>query len=140
VPRTDFVTAPKLDRLMIPGISPDSAGDVQTFAQERGLELETPHLMFAATKARYPFDAVLTDIAERESKVVTHSTSIRIKYPIEHLTLEGKNFPTFLLVRVLALGLLGVVLAVGISKDVTALRRKETPNTKKESGTVSRVS
>jgi putative intracellular protease/amidase len=130
VPRKDLATAPKINRLLVPGVNPDVSGDVEAFARERGLELETPHLTFAGSQARYPFDAVLSDIAERESKAVTHSTSLRIEYPSDHLALEGRSWPTFLLLRVLSLGVLGVVIAAGVSRSITALRKNRTHDTK----------
>jgi hypothetical protein len=73
---------------------------------------------------------VLSDIAERESKAVTHSTSLRIEYPSDHLALEGRSWPTFLLLRVLSLGVLGVVIAAGVSRSITALRKNRTHDTK----------
>lgn len=140
VPRTDFANAPKLNRLMVPGVNPTSPNGLEMFTKERGLEIETPHLTFASTEARYPFDAVLSDIANRESKAVTNSTSIRIEYPIDHLTLEGKSWPILLLVRVVALGLLGVVIAVVLSRGVTELKKDRTRHTEKQLNTMSRSS
>jgi putative intracellular protease/amidase len=121
VPRAEFSTAPRLDRLLIPGVNAGLTQELTTFARERGIEVETPHRAFAGTGARYPFDAVLSDIAERDSKAVANAASIRIEYPIDHLLLQGNDWPIYLLLRPLALGLLGVAVAVGARRGFASL-------------------
>jgi putative intracellular protease/amidase len=139
VPRSDFANAPKLNRVIVPGINPTLTQDLEAFANEQGLELETPHVTFAGTEARYPFDAAFSDLAKHENKAIARTVSLGLEYPIDHLQLEGKSFPFFLLARLLGLGLAGVLLVIGLSRGITTLR-KTRANTIKQSRTASPVS
>lgn len=140
VPRTTFANAPRLNRLIVPGVNATLTNKLQAFAQERRLELETPHLTFAGTAARYPYDAAFSDLAKRENKAISRTASMGIEYPIDHLTLEGRAFPYFLVVRFLGLGIVGVLFATGLSRGITALWKTRANRSAGQRGTVSPAS
>jgi putative intracellular protease/amidase len=140
VPRSDFASAPKLNRLIVPGVQPTVSEGLETFAKERGLAVEIPHVTFVGTDAAYPFDAALSDLAEHENKAIAITASLGLEYPIDHLKLEGKSFPFYLLLRFLGLGVAGVMVAVGLSKGMSALRQTKVSRSAQQSGTMSSVS
>ena len=139
VPRGDLTNAPKLNRMIVPGIHPKLTQELEAFANERGLELETVHVKFAGTEARYPFDAALSDLAKHENKAIAETTSLGLEYPIGHVDLEGRGWPAFLLVRFVGLGLLGVIAATGLSRGVMALRKSQTRGAEKQPSPASSV-
>jgi putative intracellular protease/amidase len=110
VPRSDLADAPGLDRVFVPGRDAPSVTDprVRSWAREQGLELEFIH----ADAAGFPLDATLPDLAEHENAPVARFTARLLEYPIGHLGLAGGGWPFALLLRPLAVGLLGLALAV----------------------------
>ncbi|MDQ3793365.1 MAG: DJ-1/PfpI family protein [Actinomycetota bacterium] len=111
VPRSDLDSAPGLDRVLVPGRTAPSATDpgVRSWAREKGLKLEFIH---ADAPAGFPFDATLSDLAEHENAPVAKFTARLLEYPIGHLGLAGGGWPFAHLLRPLAVGLLGLALAV----------------------------
>jgi putative intracellular protease/amidase len=111
IPRSDLGSAPPLDRVLVPGRSALSALDpqVSSWAQENGLEPEYIHV---DAPAGFPFDATLSDLAERENAPVARFMARLLEYPIGHLGLAEGGWPFAYLLRPLAVGLLGLALAV----------------------------
>jgi putative intracellular protease/amidase len=111
VPRSDLGSAPPLDRVLVPGRTAPSAMDprVSSWAQENGLE---PEYIHTYAPADFPFDATLSDLAEHENAPVSRFTGRLLEYPIGHLGLVGGGWPFAHLLRPLAVGLLGLALAV----------------------------
>jgi len=111
VPRSDLGSAPPLDRVLVPGRSAPSVADprVRSWARERGLEPEYVH---ADAPAGFPFEATLLDLAEHENAPVARFLARLLEYPIGHLGLAGGGWPFAHLLRPLAVGLLGLALAV----------------------------
>jgi putative intracellular protease/amidase len=111
VPRSDLDSAPPLDRVLVPGRTAPSVTDprVRSWARERGLKLELIH---ADAPAGFPFDATLLDLAEHENAPVARFTSRLLEYPTGHLGLAGGGWPFAHLLRPLAVGLLGLALAM----------------------------
>jgi hypothetical protein len=97
-------TAPRLDRVILPG-SPDSTlGEVvQHWATDRKLSAERVHASGA-----YPYDATLRDMAHADGRAVVNEAATGIEYPTPNLGLEGPLLRFDLLLRPLALGLLGL--------------------------------
>jgi putative intracellular protease/amidase len=111
VPRSDLGSAPPLDRVLVPGRTAHSVTDprVRSWAQENGLKLEFIH---ADAPAGFPFDATLSDLARRENTSVARFMARLLEYPIGRLGLAGGGWPFAHLLRPLAVGLLGLALAV----------------------------
>ena len=111
VPRSDLDSTPMLDRVFVPGPTAPSVTDprVRSWAREEGLELEFIH---ADAPAGFPFDATLPDLAEHENAPVARFTARLLEYPTGHLGLAGDGWPFAHLLRPLAVGLLGLALAV----------------------------
>jgi putative intracellular protease/amidase len=111
VPRADLDSAPGFDRVFVPGRdAPSVTGPgVRSWAHEKGLKLKFIH---AQAPAGFPFDATLSDLAEHENAPVARFTARLLEYPIGHLGLTGGGWPFAYLLRPLAVGLLGLVLAV----------------------------
>jgi hypothetical protein len=100
------------DRLLVPGREAPSVTDprVRSWAKENGLKLEFIHA--DAPPAGFPLDATLSDLAKHENAPVARFTARLLEYPIGHLGLAGGGWPFALLLRPLAVGLLGLALAV----------------------------
>jgi putative intracellular protease/amidase len=115
VPRSDLDSAQGLDRVLVPGRAAPSVTDarVRSWGLERGLDLEFIH---AGPPAGFPFDATLRDLAEHENAPVARFMARLLEYPIGHLDLAGGGWPYAHLLRPLALGLLGLALAVLVDR------------------------
>ena len=113
VPRSDLGSAPPLDRLLVPGRTAPSVPDpsVRSWAREKGLKIEFIH-----ADAGFPFDATLSDLAKHENAPVARFTARLLEYPIGHLGLAGNAWPFAHLLRPLAVGLLGLALAVLVER------------------------
>jgi putative intracellular protease/amidase len=111
IPRSDIDSAPGFDRVLVPGRAAPSVTDprVRSWAREKGLKLEFIHTY---APAGFPFDAILPDLAEHENAPVARFTGRLLEYPTGHLGLAGGGWPFAHLLRPLAVGLLGLVLAV----------------------------
>jgi putative intracellular protease/amidase len=131
VPRSDLARAPGLDRLLVPGRTAPSVPDpkVRSWAREKGLKLEFIH---ADAPAGFPFDATLSDLAKHENALVARFTARLLEYPIGHLGLAGNAWPFAHLLRPLAVGLLGLALAVLVERllDAATKRFRHSPKGK----------
>jgi putative intracellular protease/amidase len=111
VPRSDLDSAPGFDRVFVPGRdAPSVTGPgVRSWAHEKGLKLEFIH---AQAPAGFPFDETLSNLAKHENAPVAKLTARLLEYPFGHLGLAGGGWPFAHLLRPLAVGLLGLALAV----------------------------
>jgi hypothetical protein len=105
---------------------------VRSWAREKGLKLEFIH---ADAPAGFPFDATLSDLAKHENAPVARFTARLLEYPIGHLGLAGlagNAWPFAHLLRPLAVGLLGLALAVLIERllDPATKRFRHSPKGK----------
>lgn len=119
VPRSGLSGAPSLDQVLVPGRDAPSATEpgVQSWARDRGLTPEYVHADApAGAPASFPFDATLSDLAERENEPVARFTAKGLEYPTGGLELSGDGWPFFLLLRPLAVGVLGLTVAVAIGR------------------------
>jgi hypothetical protein len=83
-------TAPRVDRLIMPGVhSPDQAGpQLAGWAASRGLEIE-----LLQADGEFSFDAMLRDLAAHADRATAHVTGKSIEYPTGHLRLSGPAWP-----------------------------------------------
>jgi putative intracellular protease/amidase len=111
VPRSDLDSAPGFDRVFVPGRTVPSVTDprVHSWAREKGLKLEFIH---ADAPAGFPLDATLSDLAKHENTPVARFSARLLEYPIGHLGLAGSGWPFAHLLRPLAVGFLGLAIAV----------------------------
>ena len=83
-------TAPRLDRLIVPGahgldqVGPQLAG----WAARRGLDIELPQ-----ADGEFSFDAMLRDLAAHADRATSYATAKSIEYPTGHLHLAGPAWP-----------------------------------------------
>jgi putative intracellular protease/amidase len=106
VPRDEATTAPKLDRVLVPGhaIDPARRADIDGWVRQRfGLAPEYIHAGDA-----YAYDATFRDMARQESNGIVHEAATGIEYPTRDLQLDGPALRIDLLLRPVALGLLGI--------------------------------
>jgi putative intracellular protease/amidase len=108
VPRYGLEDAPSLDRVLVPGRDavPETDPVVLSWARKDGLKPEYVH---ADAPAGFPFDATLRDLAEHENEPLAGFLARLLEYPTGHLDLAGSGWPFALLLRPLAVGLLGLL-------------------------------
>jgi hypothetical protein len=83
-------TAPRVDRLIVPGAhSLDEVGPrLAGWAAGRGLCVE-----LLQTDGEFSFDAMLRDLAAHADRATAHATAKSIEYPTGHLHLAGPAWP-----------------------------------------------
>jgi hypothetical protein len=83
-------TAPRVDRLIVPGVySLDQVGTrLAGWAAGRGLDIELPQ-----ADGEFSFDAMLCDLAAHAGRATAHVTAKTIEYPAGHLRLAGPAWP-----------------------------------------------
>ena len=126
VPRHDLASAPAPERMLIPG-QPDAAtaASVERWAAARlGRTAERIH-----AGGGFPYDLTITDLAHEETRLVARSVARSIEYPTAMLALGDRDWQPGLVVRGLALSLLGPVMLLGIARlrgrrRTMALRRQ----------------
>jgi transcriptional regulator GlxA family with amidase domain len=120
VPRSDFTTAPTLDRLLVPGreLATEAYGALQAWAAKHGgIRVEPVH-----TKAGHLYDATLRDMARHDSTTIAREAANQLEYPTDDLNLDGPVWRLELLVRPLALGLLGLAVALWRPRSMAPVR------------------
>ena len=83
-------TAPRVDRLIVPGVHRADQVDPRLagWAAGRGLNLELPQ-----ADGEFSFDAMLRDLAAHADRATAHVTAKSIEYPTGHLHLAGAVWP-----------------------------------------------
>jgi putative intracellular protease/amidase len=113
VPASDFATAPTLDRLLVPGngLTGAALANVETLAANRGLTVESVH-----AAGGYLYDATFRDLARHTSNGMATQVANMLEYPTRDLALDGPALRFDLLIRPLALGLLGLGVALWLKR------------------------
>jgi transcriptional regulator GlxA family with amidase domain len=114
VPRSDFATAPAPDRVLVPGdaSAPEAVAAVQAWtAQHADRPVEAVH-----ASGGYLYDVTFRDLSRHEANSVTIEAANQLEYPTRDLQLDGPAWRLDLLVRPLALGLLGLGAAVWLRR------------------------
>jgi len=83
-------TAPRVDRLIVPGVhSLDQVGpQLAGWAAGRGLDIELPQ-----AGGEFSFDTMLRDLAAHADRATAHVTAKSIEYPTGHLRFAGPAWP-----------------------------------------------
>jgi hypothetical protein len=123
VPRSDFATAPALDRLLVPGrgLAPEASDTLQAWAAQRG----GPSVEPIHANAGHLYDATLRDMARHDSTSIALEAANQLEYPTDDLNLDGPSWRLDLLLRPLALGLLGLGVALWLRRSISHMRRGE---------------
>jgi len=119
VPRWDFATAPALDRVIVPGARPPvaDAGLRRWARDQHGLDVEyLGDLGVAGALEPFAFDRTLADIARRESPAVARWAARGLEYTVAPAVLQGAGWPFGTALAPVALGALGLLAALGISR------------------------
>ncbi len=117
VPRSALTAAPTdLDRLVVPGaVATDGyAPDLARAAAAAGLRPEYVH-----TRAEFPFDAALRDLAATTDVATATWVAKTLEYPVRG-ELSGPAWPWSLTAKLLLAGLLGVALAIATVRVLRA--------------------
>jgi transcriptional regulator GlxA family with amidase domain len=113
-PRDHLTRTPDVDRLLIPGTLPAEARrKLDDPATDRLPRLEAIH----ADTNTFAFDAALADIARHDSRAAARLVATGIEYPADLASHTGRPWPTELLIRPLALSLLGLLTAAAIRRS-----------------------
>jgi putative intracellular protease/amidase len=114
-------TAPRIDRLVVPGVRGIEEVDSQLvrWAEERGLVVELPQRSKDA--GEFGFDAMLRDLAAYIDRTTAHFTAKYIEYPSDHLLLAGAGWPW----RPTALFAFTVAAAIGVGLIPAAAARRD---------------
>jgi len=115
VPRADLAAAPTLDRLLVPGdaSAPKAAEAVRAWSREHpgGPAVEPIH-----ASGGYLYDQSLRDMARHDGNNVAIEAANMLEYPTHDLALDGPAWRLDLLIRPLALGLLGLGVAIWLRR------------------------
>ena len=114
VPHDDFLTAPVLDRLLVLGRAPSAElrESVEAWTARRGgPAVETIHAGDA-----YLYDATLRDMARHQTNAIAIEAARVLEYPTRDLALNGPTVRLGLLLRPVALGLLGLAAALWLRR------------------------
>ncbi|WP_025745900.1 DJ-1/PfpI family protein [Kallotenue papyrolyticum] len=108
VPRWSFADAPRLDRLILPGSPNDAAAAAfERWTQERQqITVERVH-----QGSGYAYAATLMDMARSEGSAIATQAAYQLEYPIGTALATAPRYRPELLVRLLILGLAGLVVA-----------------------------
>ncbi|MEM7760744.1 MAG: DJ-1/PfpI family protein [Cyanobacteria bacterium P01_A01_bin.40] len=110
VPRFDFGTITKLDRLLVLDNKPHL--NLKNWASNKS-NLEPEYLSsFSQDGDHFVFDNALQDLARQENKPLTQIVAKTIEYPLDYVDLEGKSFPLWLFLKPLAIALIGLTTTI----------------------------
>jgi AraC family transcriptional regulator, transcriptional activator FtrA len=122
LPRFDLASAPRLDRVLLPG-QPDAAfgAMVDRWAADQGQVAKSIH-----ASGGYPYDLTLRDLARQETRPIATWTTAWLEYPTADLALEGADWHVSLIARAAGVGVLGV-LALWGARQMLRLLPRTTP-------------
>jgi putative intracellular protease/amidase len=112
-PRHHLAEAPDVDRLLVPGSPP---AQVARQLVDPAIDLLPPFERIHADPDTFAIDAALADIARHDSRAAARLVATGIEYPADLTSHTGRRWPTDLLLRPLALSLLGLLTAATISR------------------------
>jgi putative intracellular protease/amidase len=114
-PRLSYADAPALDRVVVLS-SPGDVGASRVAELWNQRRARPPaELLTAGAGADFAYDAIIADIARREGAAVARSDSINLVYPVHPASVHGPAWTVPLIVRPLAIGVLGLMLiAIGL--------------------------
>lgn len=120
IPRWSFADAPRLDRLILPG---RTSGVDTTAAFERWAQMRYQRSVERVHETSgYVYDITFTDMAYRAGRVVTDEAIYLLEYPLAPSA--APLYPLGLVARVVALGLLGLGLAMVIDRRRAAREQR----------------
>jgi hypothetical protein len=122
IPRWSFADAPTLDRIVLPGrdSSADTTAAFERWAEARyQLSVERVH-----ESGGYVYDITFNDMARRAGRVVTNEAIYFLEYPLGRAQIAAPLYPLGLVARVVALGLLGLGLAIAIDRRRAARKQR----------------
>ncbi len=112
VPRFDFATTTKLNRLLV--LDNQSHLSLENWAKNK-YNLELEYLSsFSKYANRFVFDDIIQDLAQWENKPLAKVVAKTIEYPVDSIHLKGKNFPISLLLKPLFIALISLAVIWGI--------------------------
>ena len=113
-------TAPRVDRLIVPGIHRADQVDprLAAWAAGRGLNIELPQ-----ADGEFSFDAMLRDLAAHADRATARVTAKSIEYPTGHLQLAGPAWPW----RPTTLLALTIAAAIGVPRLPAAAAWRHRP-------------
>jgi putative intracellular protease/amidase len=121
LPRHDLVSAPSVDRMLIPG---QPAAAVAAPA-ERWAATHAAHAVERIHAAGgYPYDLTFGDMARHQTRLVTRNAAAWIEYPTAHLDLGARDWDPSLVARPITLLALGALATLGLRRVRLARRAR----------------
>ncbi len=112
VPRFDFATTPKLERLIV--LDETSDLSLENWAKNQ-YNLEPEYLSSLSKYSnRFVFDNILQDLAQHENKPLAEIVAKTIEYRVDSIGLKGKDFPLLLLLKPLLIAFISLAVTWGI--------------------------
>lgn len=106
VPRNDFATTTKLDRILV--LDRESHLNLENWAKDKyNLTLESLSLL-SKDSDRFIFDNILQDLAQQENKPLAEIVAKTLEYQVDSANLEGKNFPIWLFLKPLSIAFISL--------------------------------
>ena len=125
VPRNDFATTTKLDRLLV--LDNQDHLNLENWAKNqydreewrgnppnglsrnRGVDLKPEYLSSLLKDSnKFVFDNVLQDLAQQENKPLAEIVAKTLEYRVDSSNLKGKDFPIWLLLKPLSIALISL--------------------------------
>jgi putative intracellular protease/amidase len=115
-PRFSYAEAPALDRVIALGHPVDVGASSTADHWNRQNAGPAADILTTGAGAAFAYDAVMADIARHEGGAVARSHSINLVYPVDPAIAGGATWTPALIARPLAIGLLGLALAVLLTR------------------------
>jgi AraC family transcriptional regulator, transcriptional activator FtrA len=114
IPRWSFADAPRLDRIILPGIAEDTntTAAFEAWANQRS----QPPIEQLHQAGGYVYDVTFNEMARNAGSAVANQAVYLLEYPLGRVTVDAPLFPSWLLARVAGLSLLGLGLALLIER------------------------
>lgn len=114
VPRNDFATTTKLDRLLV--LDNQTHLNLEDWAKNKS-NLKPEYLSSLSKDAdKFVFDDVLQDLAQQENKPLAEIVAKTLEYRVDSPNLEGKDFPIWLFLKPLSIALISLAVISRIYK------------------------